>query len=674
MAGNVGGVQEGGAAGTKRPAGNDLGNGNTKRANTRETAAKRTIVPVDDLLNVDFRGLTKLCHRHDRQVGDLGNPFQDVERWARRALPKAQWDSDKHVGHWMRSKSLGVVYMFKNGYCYDNGREFITVPVYGRWLEYIGFKHFKSDEGPEWYTILNATRPGFKTGNPERPNLDVGSWTMSRFGKPVIVGKDNNFYQSVLDAFRERNQAKITDDQEIEVPIKFLTMSNELELEPPRPHQLKMQEYGPYLRLLGESQKQTASQQPTESHEVTVGESKRGETTHNVTPETGKPKEETPIVESQQTNTSPNVQLPPNPKTPKKPRETATKISQGLTTPGSEKLTSEAVNKRKSPLGTQTPTGKTTEKAPVATGTVSQPNPGLRTPKEEQKTTSPTAATTTPAVVDTKVTAPTSSQPTGTGYIPESIGFSTYSNNRPRGSTGLVFGSKVPVPTGTQVQQPGTAGSLLNAKVAQNKGNTTGVTSSNAKTEAQAIAESRAIIEAQLAAELKTQRAATTAMELDDRGVFMTQSGTGSQAPIKGHAIAQAAIIDSAYQPFSVAAKQAFKHFVENEADKDTGNLDDEVNTGTQNPPKDPSKGKREELHGQSQRLSFGVEFEFVMPVVLEEWLDGSNIDEELLPALNVIPLTWIVHCPERTLTLRRTALPNSTCGETGWTSKSSPP
>ncbi|KAK8091002.1 hypothetical protein PG994_000507 [Apiospora phragmitis] len=126
------GVVGAGVSGTKRPASDNLGNGHTKRTNTGVITTEGPLITVKNLLNVDFWGLPKLCHRHNRQVGDLGNPFEAVESWARRALPRSD----------------------------------------------------------------------FNTGNPHYPYLTVGSWTMSRFGKPVIVGKGNNFYQSVLDAFR----------------------------------------------------------------------------------------------------------------------------------------------------------------------------------------------------------------------------------------------------------------------------------------------------------------------------------------------------------------------------------------------------------------------------------------------------------------------------------------
>ncbi|KAK7956984.1 uncharacterized protein PG986_006206 [Apiospora aurea] len=688
MAGNPSGGQNGGAAGTKRPAGGNLGNGNTKRANTGIIDDMIKLVPVDDLLNVDFLGLSKLYHRHDRQVGDLGNPFQAVERWARRALPKAQWDSNKHVGHWMRSEKLGVVYMFKNGYCYDNGREFVTVPVYGRWLEYQGFKHFKSDEGAEWYTILDAGLPSFRTGNPESPFLDVGSWTMSRFGKPVIVGKDNKFYQSVLDAFRERNPATITNDgenekiEEIEVPIKSLTMTNELELEPPRPYYRDMEEYGPYLRLLGGSHKHTASQQPTESPEVVMGESEHGEATHKDTSATGKPSGNDQYATSEETHPPPSPPVPHTPKTPEEPGETTAKIGQGLTTPGSDKFTGGAIDSKTSSEGTHTPTGKKTEEVPGTTEIIYRPNSwDLHTPEKEQKSTTPTPGTNTSVAVDNKGTTPTSSQTTGKKHTAETTGSVQISNNFPTASTGHGFGSIVPHPTGTQVQQPGTTGSSPNANVAHTEKSTTGAANTNAKTGAQAFAQERATIEAQIAAELAdrealksqsnsgshaiTEEEATieaqlaaelklqlatataTAAELADREALESQSNTGSQPPVEGGAIAQAALIDSSCKPFSVEAQEAFKHFVENEAKKDAVNPD-EVNARTQTSPKDQSKVKPEELHGQSQRLSFGVEFEFVMPVVLEEWLNGSDIDEELLPALNVLPLSLDVRMSRR--------------------------
>lgn len=142
MAGSSSGKQSygttgAGAAGTKRTAVDSLSNGNTKHVHIEGSMTEKALVPVADLLNVDFWNLTKLCHRHDRQVGDLGNPFEDLERWARRALPRACWDdADRQVDHWMRSESLGAAYMFQNDYCYDNGREFVTVPTYGQWLEY----------------------------------------------------------------------------------------------------------------------------------------------------------------------------------------------------------------------------------------------------------------------------------------------------------------------------------------------------------------------------------------------------------------------------------------------------------------------------------------------------------------------------------------------------------
>ncbi|KAK8079746.1 hypothetical protein PG997_007564 [Apiospora hydei] len=614
MAGNPSGKQDGGAAGTKRPAGANLGNGNTKRANTGIIDDMIKLVAVDDLLNVDFLGLSKLYHRHDRQVGDLGNPFQAVERWARRALPKAHWDSNTHVGHWMRSEKLGVVYMFKNGYCYDNGREFVTVPVYGRWLEYQGFKHFKSDEGAEWYTILDAGLPWFRTGNPESPFLNVGSWTMSRFGKPVIVGKDNKFYQSVLDAFRERNPATITNDgenekiEEIEVPIKSLTMTNELELEPPRPYYRDMEEYGPCLRLLGGV---SGTYSVTTANRVSRGRKPSGNN-QNAT--------------SEETHPPPSPPVPPTPKTPGEPGETTTKTSQGLTTPGSNKFTGGAIDNKTSSGGTHAPTGKKTEEVPETTETIYRPNRGLHTPEKEQKSTTPTPAANTSVAVDNKGTTATSSQTTGKKHTAETTGSVQISNNFPTTSTGHGFGFIVPHPTGTQVQQPGTTGFSPNANVAHTEKNTIGVANTNAKTDAQAIAQERATIDAQIAAELA------------DREALKSQSNTGSQPPVEGGAIAQSVLIDSSCKPFSVEAQEAFKHFVENEAKKDTVNPD-EVNARTQTSPKDQPKVKLEELHGQSQRLSFGVEFEFVMPVVLEEWLNGSDIDEELLPALNVIPL-----------------------------------
>ncbi|KAK8106163.1 hypothetical protein PG999_009522 [Apiospora kogelbergensis] len=239
-----------GTAGRKRTASDDLSNGDDKRARTEP---ERREIPVADLLNVDFCGLNKLCHLHERQVGDLGDPFDAVERWARRALPRDRWDSDVQVGHWMRSKSLGVAYIFQNGYCYDNGRQYITVPVYGGWVEYDRFKCFRADDGKllKWYSILPVCRLQWDTGNRQYPNIHPGTWTVGRHGKPVVLGKDNRFYPSILDAFRERNPVSINDDGEIEVLRKHLGATSGLEGEPLSQLEGYMSRYGPYLRIAG---------------------------------------------------------------------------------------------------------------------------------------------------------------------------------------------------------------------------------------------------------------------------------------------------------------------------------------------------------------------------------------------------------------------------------------
>lgn len=205
------------------------------------------------------------------------------------------------------------------------------------------FKHFSSYEGTEWYSILKTQRLEFDTGNPEHPYLTVGSWTMSRFGKPVIVGKDNKFYQSVLDAFRERNPAtvsKVKENKEIEVPIKHLTMVSDLEQEPERPHRAGMHEYRPYLRLVGEHAEETVSQQPSVSENMVVDQPEYSGTSMDKSATISSSKEATSVsskeshrVESKRRYTPSSPPSPSHPRTPQKPRDASTKVGHGLQTP-----------------------------------------------------------------------------------------------------------------------------------------------------------------------------------------------------------------------------------------------------------------------------------------------------------------------------------------------------
>ncbi|KAK7981746.1 hypothetical protein PG988_003984 [Apiospora saccharicola] len=696
MASSSKGTTEAGAAGTKRTADASLGNGNAKRSfNSRTT--EKPLVPVADLLNVDFWSFTKLCHRHDRQVGDLGNPFEALERWARRALPPACWDdSDRQVGHWMRSEQLGVAYMFQNGYCYDNGREFVTVPTYGQWLEYDGFKHFMSDEGIAWYSILATHILEFKMGNPKHSYLPVGSWTMSRFGKPVIVGKDNKFYQSVLDAFRERNPATITKDKEIEVPIKHLTMISDLEQEPEPPHSADMHEYGPYLRLVGEPARQIVSPQPLESEKMIIDQPE------HTKPSEAKPapvsfskratamsSEESQTAESKQAQTSSSPPAPSPLHTPEKRRHTPAKASHALPKPspsgsvGPNKtirgpLSGDAQQGPTKPSGKEKPTDKGS-----VTGISSNRNTGLITPPKDQKTTpSPPVSTSTasrptasrptasrpvatpltakrpvatptmatipakrPAATPTMATIPATPavtraahaerEPEGKKHISGTGISATKGFNQLRTATlERQAASKLPTSTGTRSQQAGATGSFPRAKSAQKKDDTTESSKHIVPPVAQDTESQRAAVEAQLLADADAQRAKKSNAELAELDASKSQDGftPAEEAEEAEAAVAAARKVAEANRlrfELEAAKSRARAH-----ADK-ANTVKTAVETNTQ------PQGTQvtQELHGKSQGLSFGVEMEFMIPVILEEERDGTNIDDELLPLLNVIPL-----------------------------------
>ncbi|KAK8091003.1 hypothetical protein PG994_000508 [Apiospora phragmitis] len=398
-------------------------------------------------------------------------------------------------------------------------------------------------------------------------------------------------------------------------------MISELEQEPPRPHDADMHEYGPYLRLLAGHRRYTVSQQAVEPQDIIMGQSENGETAEDESA-TMEPSEESQSAGSQETYTSISPPAhPKNPKTPVKSRDAATKFSQGLPTPGSNKVISEAVNK-KSLQGTQAPTGKKNNETPVVTGATSKPNAGLLTPEKEQKST-PTkpATTTTAAAVGTKATANTDNKTTGKPQWPWPEAPVQGSKPPPTADKDRGVASKVPPPTSNAV--------------------------SDVETEARDIAETRALIEAQIAAEVEAQHAASSAAERAVKEAAKSQSSTETQSADENQVAPQVAAtqhatkasialeplkIHSAYTKAAKANTSAVKaSTVKDRAVKDRADKDRTA--------KNPSKGRSEELHGKSQRLSFGVEFEFMIPVVLEEERDGTNIDDELLPALNVIPL-----------------------------------
>ncbi|KAK8128435.1 hypothetical protein PG984_009543 [Apiospora sp. TS-2023a] len=714
------------AAGTKRTADASLGNGNAKRVFFSRTTEK-PLVPVADLLNVDFWNFTKLCHRHDRQVGDLGNPFEALERWARRALPPACWDdSDRQVGHWMRSESLGAAYMFQNGYCYDNGREFVTVPTYGQWLEYDGFKHFMSDEGIAWYSILATHRLEFKMGNPKHSYLPVGSWTMSRFGKPVIVGKDNKFYQSVLDAFRERNPATITKDKEIEVPIKHLTMISDLEQEPEPPHSADMHEYGPVLRLVGGTARQIVSPQPLEFENMVVDQpehvkpseaklapvspSKRATGMSSEESQTAESKkidqpgkrnakmpkgksaavsssgeatgfssEESQTAESKQAQTSSSPPAPSPFHTPEKRRPPPAKASHAL--PTSRPSGSVGPNKTiRGPLSGDAqqappkPSGKEkqTDKGSV-TGVSSNRNTGLITPPKDQKTTpSPPASTSTasrpvatpftakrPVATPTTTTIP-AKRPVATptmATIPATpaVTRAAHAEREPEGKkhisgTGISAtkgfnqirtatlerqaASKSPTSTGTRAQQAGATGSFPREKAAQKKDDTTESSKHIVPPVAQDTESARAAVEAQLFEEFAAQRAKKTNAELAALDASKSQAG---YTPAEEAEAARAAAARKAAEANRLRFElEAAKSRARARAHADKANT---VKTTVEANTQPQGTQVTQELHGKSQGLSFGVEMEFMIPVILEEERDGTNIDDELLPLLNVIPL-----------------------------------
>ncbi|KAK7928076.1 hypothetical protein PG985_005074 [Apiospora marii] len=640
-----------GAAGKKRAAVGSHDNGNAKRPHFGASTTEKALVPVADLLNVDFWGFTKLCHRHERQIGDLGNPFEALERWARHALPRSCWDdSDKQVGHWMRSESLGAAYMFQNGYCYDNGREFVTVPTYGQWLEYDGFKHFRSDEGIEWYSILKTHRLEFDTGNPAHPYLTVGSWTMSRFGKPVIVGKDNNFYQSVLDAFRERNPATISHDKEIEVPIKYLTMISDLEQEPPRPDSRDMYEYGPYLRLVGGSAHFTSSQKPSVPEKMNIDHPEHSNISEAKSVSASSSKEATavpsnggqrPVSEKTHTTWIPPAPSPPH--TPEKPRTAPTKASHGLATPSSSG--SAGPNKTiRGPLNGNAQQGPTTapgkEKNTYAgpvTGHSNNYNTGLATPEKDQKTKPSQSAsiftasrhTVAPSTADRPTAAPSATgRPTATPS-PAS---------RPT-ATPSVASRLATTRSAAAATQPAATHPVATPAATRAASTATG-TKATAHAEREPEGEKHisgtggsAKVSNNFPTIYKGPQAASKAPT--STGTKAQQFGaTGSFSSAKTAQNKDDATADATSEILSVAQETAF-HRASIEAQLSAEVAAQRVQTANTNV---KAITQPQELHGKSQGLSFGVEMEFMIPVVLEEERDGTDIDDELLPSLNVIP------------------------------------
>ncbi|KAK8010464.1 hypothetical protein PG990_009429 [Apiospora arundinis] len=496
-----------GTVATKRSAVDDLSHDNTKRSNTRKTENEKGIIPVAALLHVDFGGLPKLCHRHIRQVNNLGNPFDAVERWVRRALPREYWTSNIQVGHWMRSKLMGVAYMFRNGYCYDNGREFVTVPIHGRWIEYDRFKCFRSDDGvTEWYSVLPVRWLPWPTENPYHAHLAVGSWTMARRGKPVLLGRDNRFYQSVLDAFRERNPAVINQDNEIDVSQKQLPAISAQEEEAPRPHVEDMIAYGDYLRITG-GIRNAKQRKPTGSKAGSVEE--KGNTDHSTTSS--------------------------GPRSPKM-----------MATSGDD-----------APMGHQDL---------VTAGPDRTPDPnknndmGLFTPGKSQIL--------TPAPQDS---------------------FAVTANDTNK--TTSVFRPEAKISQGPKVEKPGPIlkGSPTIAKDRSDTG-----ASSGTQAPSQAV---------------KPQNHVRTSVDRHED--YQAKTNVVISKRTQSRTTQRSKVIRKPQPSLKPDIKNSDKA-----KDLQTG-----------------------ELHGKSEDLSFGIELEFMIPVILEEERDGTDIDEILLPAMNVIPL-----------------------------------
>ncbi|KAK6827785.1 hypothetical protein PG987_011126 [Apiospora arundinis] len=433
-----------------------------------------------------------------------------------------------------------------------------------RWIEYDRFKCFRSDDGvTEWYSVLPVRWLPWPTENPYHAHLAVGSWTMARRGKPVLLGRDNRFYQSVLDAFRERNSAVINQDNEIDVSQKQLPAISAQEEEAPRPHVEDMIAYGDYLRIVRGGFEETSKLQALEAPAAPEkpAASKVLEVKEQEEPKGIQVNE---VDQSEHETTfkhRPAVLGMPNKESQQAQKQEASKKRETLTTlphppaPRSPKMM--ATSGDDAPMGHQ-------DLVTAGSDRTSDPNKnndmGLFTPGKSQIL--------TPAPQDS---------------------FAVTANDTNK--TTSVFRPEAKISQGPKVEKPGPIlkGSPTIAKDRSDTG-----ASSGTQAPSQAV---------------KPQNHVRTSVDRHED--YQAKTNVVISKRTQSRTTQRSKVIRKPQPSLKPDIKNSDKA-----KDLQTG-----------------------ELHGKSEDLSFGIELEFMIPVILEEERDGTDIDEILLPAMNVIPL-----------------------------------